>query len=305
MKTKLIIDTDPGIDDAMAIIFAALHPKIELMAMTTIFGNVTIDRATRNALRLAEMTDQDIPVAEGAAVPLSITPNPIADFVHGTEGFGDVPASTPKGRKDPLPADQFLVEMINTHPGEITLCPIGPLTNIANALALDPSIAAKVKNVVIMGGSLHEAGNVSGVSEANIWNDPHAADIVFAADWPMTMIGLDVTTQIHGFEHHFDDLAKAAPKLGGFLNQMFPYYAKSYYDRFTLKGVMMHDPSALVACIRPELFDYENAPLEVVTEGPNIGQTRRTTNRREVAVAVSAQIDSVMNLFLDTVKSGS
>ena len=108
MKTKLIIDTDPGIDDAMAIIFAALHPKIELMAMTTIFGNVTIDRATRNALRLAEMTDQDIPVAEGAGVPLSITPNPIADFVHGTEGFGDVPAATPKGRKDPLFLYDFL-----------------------------------------------------------------------------------------------------------------------------------------------------------------------------------------------------
>ena len=304
MTTKLIIDTDPGIDDAMAIVFAGLHADIELVGLTSVFGNVSIEKTTRNALRLAEILGLDIPVAEGAAVPMIMEPNEDSSYVHGQEGFGDIPAETPIGTPDPRSAAQFIVDTIHAHPGEIVLCPVGPLTNIADALKLDPTITKAVKSVVIMGGSLHAGGNVTPHAEANIWNDPDAADVVFAADWPVTMIGLDVTKRINCFQDQFDDLEKAAPRLGGFLNRMFPYYAGFYKEVVGLDGVMMHDPAAVIACIRPDLFDYEHVPLEVVTSGEAIGETKASTNRPNVAVAVEAQIDSVIELYLDTIKSG-
>ncbi|MEM0977766.1 MAG: nucleoside hydrolase [Pseudomonadota bacterium] len=303
-QTKLIIDTDPGIDDAMAIVFAALHPEIDLVGLTSVFGNVTVDKTTRNALRLAEFVGQEIPVAMGADVPRAMPFNGESDDVHGSEGFGDIPAEDPTRAPDPRPAAEFICDMITQNPGEIVLCPVGPLTNIAAALDHDPSITSKVKSVVIMGGSLHAGGNVTQHAEANIWNDPHAADIVFAADWPVTMIGLDVTQRINCYQDQFDTLAEEAPRHGGFLNQMFPYYAGFYLKAYGLNGVMMHDPSAVIACIRPELFSYELSPLTVTKDGDAMGETLATTDRPNVTVAVEAEIDSIVALFLDTIRSG-
>ncbi|MEM9717414.1 MAG: nucleoside hydrolase, partial [Pseudomonadota bacterium] len=237
MTVKMIIDTDPGIDDAMAIVFAGLHPDIELVGLTSVFGNVSIEKTTRNALRLVEILGLNCPVAAGAARPLIMEPNEDSSYVHGEEGFGDIPAETPKGSVDPRSAAQFICDTIHANPGEIVLCPVGPLTNIAEALRLDPTITKAVKSVVIMGGSLHAGGNVTDYAEANIWNDPDAADEVFAADWPATMIGLDVTKRINCFQDQFDDLERAAPRLGGFLNRMFPYYAGFYKEVVGLDGV--------------------------------------------------------------------
>ena len=304
MTNKMIIDTDPGIDDAMAIVFAGLHPEIELIGLTSVFGNVSIEKTTRNALRLAEILGLDIPVAAGAARPMVMEPNEDSSYVHGVEGFGDIPAETPKAAPDARGAAQFICDMIHAHPGEIVLCPVGPLTNIADALRLDPTITKAVKSVVLMGGSLHAGGNVTPHAEANIWNDPDAADLVFRADWPVTMIGLDVTKRINCFQDQFDDLEKAAPRLGGFLNRMFPYYAGFYKEVVGLDGVMMHDPAAVIACIHPELFDYEHVPLNVVTSGDAIGQTIASAEGPKTAVAVEAQIDSIVSLFLGTIKSG-
>ncbi|MEO0342024.1 MAG: nucleoside hydrolase [Pseudomonadota bacterium] len=304
MSTKLIIDTDPGIDDAMAIVFAGLHPDIELIGLTSVFGNVTVDKTTRNALHLVEMLDLDIPVAAGASAPMSMPFNGESDYVHGTEGFGDIPAQSPKQVPDKRRAPAFICDQIQAHPGEIVLCPVGPLTNIAAALAYDPTIAQAVKSVVIMGGSLHAGGNVTDHAEANIWNDPHAADAVFAADWPVTMIGLDVTARIKCFQAQFDEAAAQAPRLGGFLNQMFPFYANFYKAHYGLDGVMMHDPAAVIACIRPDLFTFEHVPLTVIPNAEAMGQTVATTDRPNVAVAIEAQIDSVVSLFLDTIKAG-
>ena len=141
LKTKIIIDTDPGIDDAMAILYAGLHPDIDLLGLTTIFGNVTTEIATRNALVLTEMMNLTIPVAQGAHVPLTQAPNAPSSHVHGTQGFGNHPAIHPKGRAITTPAAQFICDTIHANPHEIVLCPIGPLTNIAEALAFDPTIA--------------------------------------------------------------------------------------------------------------------------------------------------------------------
>ena len=306
MVEKLIIDTDPGVDDAMAIFFAILHPDIELVGLTAIFGNVTVDIATRNAIALSEIGKTPVPVARGAAAPLSISPNPVSDYVHGAEGFGDIPPFPINGKAVDQTAAEFIVDQINRHPGEITLCPIGPLTNIALALQLDPSITEKVKNVVIMGGAYPKAGNVTAYAEANIWNDPHAADLVFAAGWPLTMIGLDVTSQVVCNRNDFESLAKAAPVLGGFLARAADFYIKFYEENVDLSGCYLHDPAAVIACIRPDLFTLENHKIAVKLADGEIGRTFKASdsNRSETQVGAGIQGDKVKSLFLDTIASG-
>ena len=306
MVEKLIIDTDPGVDDAMAIFFAMLHPEIELVGLTAIFGNVTVDIAARNAIALSEIGKYPVPVAKGAERPLSIPANPVSDYVHGKEGFGDIPPHPITGKTISQNAAEFIVDQINAAPGEISLCPIGPLTNIALALQLDPSIAQKVKQVVLMGGAYPKAGNVTPFAEANIWNDPHAADQVFAAEWPVTMIGLDVTSQVVCNRDDFESLAKAAPVLGGFLVRAADFYIKFYEENVDLSGCYLHDPAAVIACIRPDLFMLENHKIAVKLADGEIGRTFKASdsNRSETQVGAGIQGDKVKSLFLDTIGSG-
>ena len=167
-KTKVIIDTDPGVDDAMAIVYACLDPRIELLGLTSIFGNVTTEIATRNALTLLELAKHEAPVAGGASKPIAQPLQEPAGEVHGREGFGDVTPMQPTRDAVSESAHEFICRMVNEHPGEIVLCPVGPLTNIALALEYDPSIVSKVKCVTVMGGSLDEGGNVTSFAEANI-----------------------------------------------------------------------------------------------------------------------------------------
>jgi inosine-uridine nucleoside N-ribohydrolase len=271
---KLIIDTDPGIDDAMAILYAAAHPGLELIGLTTVFGNVPVATATRNALFLAEMAGLDIPVAEGAAAPLAQPLPPHPDFIHGVEGFGALPHCTPKGRADPRPAARFLCKTAAAHPGQVTICAIGPLTNLAAALELAPSIAHNVGRVVVMGGAVGSPGNVNADAEANIWNDPHAAAAVFAADWPVTLVGLDVTGQVTCSPEDFAALARAAPVIGGFLDGAVQHYFEFYRSRHGLEGCHMHDPTAVIEITDPELFEVRKISVAVTLEGKAAGRTR-------------------------------
>ena len=208
MPKKIVIDTDPGIDDAMAILFALAAPELQLVGLTTIFGNVHTETATRNALRLLEFAGRsDIPVAHGAEVPLLGELDGVADFVHGVNGLGDIPHDDPLGTPHTLYAAQFIVDTVMAHPGEVTLLPIGPLTNIALALAIEPAVASNVAEVVMMGGAATVSGNVNPAAEANIYSDPHAADRVLTAPWPsLTMVGLDVTEQVIMDEAYFHAL---------------------------------------------------------------------------------------------------
>ncbi|MFT5114241.1 MAG: inosine-uridine nucleoside N-ribohydrolase [Parasphingorhabdus sp.] len=303
---KVIIDTDPGIDDAMAIIYAHLDPNIELIGLTSIFGNVTIDTATRNALALTEMLGSSATVAGGARQPLEQDPKEVAWEVHGREGFGDVPPMSPSRPLDSRPAKQFICDMVNQHPGEVVLCPVGPLTNIALALQHDPSIAEKVKSVVIMGGSLDEGGNVTPSAEANIWQDPHAADFVFAAQWPMIMIGLDVTHQVVCTPDDFAELPDSSPNLGGFLNQASQFYFDFHARVDGIRGCHMHDPTAVISIAQPKWFSTTAVPLKVVLDGEQVGMTYRATDtsRPAINVAMGIDADAVKHHFLNTIKTG-
>ena len=224
---KVILDTDPGVDDAMAIAYALVHPDIELLALTVVFGNINIDFATRNAQYVLDVLGAtDVAVAKGAAIPSVQAPRPHADFVHGADGLGNIyPGSVPgiaaaqaaplrtdarHSTIEPLDAADFIINAARENPGQITLVAVGPLTNIAEALRREPSLPDLVAGLVIMGGTVDEPGNVSPVSEANFLNDPHAADALFAVDWPATVVGLDVTHQIMLKDSHLQSLGEQA-----------------------------------------------------------------------------------------------
>lgn len=302
-RTRLIIDTDPGIDDAMAIFYAAAHPGIELIGLTSVFGNVPVKTATRNALRLAGLTGQRIPVAEGAAAPLVQPLQPHPDFVHGAEGLGDIPPSAPANRPDPRPAARFLADAAAAHPGQVTICAVGPLTNLALALTLYPRIIRNVAGVVVMGGAVGCPGNVNADAEANIWNDPHAAAAVFAADWPTTLVGLDVTARVNCSPADFAGLARAAPEIGGFLDRAVQFYFRFHRQRHGLDGCHMHDPTAVVAITDPDLFATRTAPVAVTLEGAAARRTRLAPGLAApgVRVCLDGDLDAIRRRFLDVV----
>lgn len=300
--TKIIIDTDPGIDDAMAIFYAAAAEDIDLLGLTAIFGNVTVDTATRNALRLIEAAGLDIPVARGAEKPLEMPHIKPSAHVHGDEGFGDIPAATPKGKAIEETAAEFLVRMAHEHKGELVLCPIGPLTNIALAIQADPEFASNVDRIVLMGGSYKEGGNITPYAEANIYHDPHAAEVVFASGAKVEMVGLDVTHQILCTNEDFAAMAEAAPKLGGMLQDMSHFYLKFYETVGKFDGCSLHDPAAVIACTHAQLFTSEEVGITVVTEGEEIGETRAAADARsETSVLMGVESEAVKSLFMQRI----
>ncbi len=299
--TKLIIDTDPGVDDAMAILYAAAHPGLDLIGLTSIFGNVPVATATRNALWLAELARMSIPVAEGAAVPLEQALRPHPDFVHGIEGFGHLPQMTPLGKPDPRSASQFLGQACAAAPGEVTICAVGPLTNLAAALTLDPAIEKNAARVVVMGGAFETPGNVNEFAEANIWNDPHAAAKVFSAGWPVTLVGLDITEVVNCGPDDFAAAAREAPEIGGFLNDAVQFYFDFHRARHDIDGCHMHDPTAAITLTDPGLFEYHAAPVQVTLDGEAAGATRFGGDGPAVRVAMGVDAASVLAQFLGTI----
>lgn len=270
---KILIDTDPGIDDAMAIHLAFAHPGLEVLGLTTVFGNLHVEKATRNALALTEMAGIDCPVAAGAAGPLTRAVGEMAYDIHGPEGLGDLPAPAPTRRVTPGDAADFIIRTMRAQPQEVTLIAIGPLTNIALALRRAPDIAGLARDVVIMGGAVETRGNTTPWAEANIWQDPHAAAEVLGADWPVTLVGLDVTHRARCDQAGFARLATRAPIIGGFLDRITSFYLRREQRRGETGGCFLHDPAAVLAAIEPELFEMREMPIRVVTEGAEIGRT--------------------------------
>ena len=295
---RLTIDTDPGIDDAMAILYAHAAPEIEIAALTTVYGNVRVDQATRNALRLLDWCGLDgVPVHEGAARPSVLPPFRPSAHVHGDEGFGDMRAEAPSRAADPLPAAVALAAAAGR--GE-TLCPVGPLANLAAMLDADPDACRKAERIVVMGGGI-EGGNITPHAEANIWHDPHAAARLFSEP-NLWMVGLDVTNRILVSREDMAALADAAPVLGGRLASMTDFYIR-FYESLCREGCALHDPAAVIACTHPHLFDWEETPIRVVTEGDEIGRTVRGGDGAPVKVAVDVDAPAVKALWMERIAS--
>lgn len=270
---KLIIDTDPGVDDAIAILLAINHPDIELLGLTTVFGNLATTGSTQNALDLLHFFEEaHIPVAKGADQPLLKKLDSFADFVHGANGLGNIEIPSTVKEKHHLNGPEFIIEQVLKYPNEVTICAIAPLTNLALALAIEPKIAELTKQVIIMGGAVNVNGNVSPVAEANIHNDPHAADKVLTAPWPVTLVGLDVTMQVILDEKFMQNIKNKSHK-GELLYQISRFYDDFYRGAAGLDGFACHDATALAYLTNPELFHCVNGSVRVGTEGLCEGMT--------------------------------
>jgi len=313
---KVIFDTDPGIDDAMALLFLKRAPGVEIVGVTSSFGNGTIETTTRNALYLCELFGIDAPVAEGNASPLVGVAGPPADHVHGGNGLGDIAMpDVPRNALHEKTADAFIVDMVHRFPHQITLVAVARLTNLALALRRDPSIASLVKEVIVMGGAFGfhgHSGNVSPVAEANISGDPLAADEVFGAGWPVTIVGLDVTQETIMPAETIDRLGQHSGPEGRFIRDIARFYLDFHKDTEGMDAMFVHDSSAVAYLLDPSLFTVRRGPIRVVCDGIAIGQTIQKPDRKKntppawqgrpsqtICVAVDAQ--RLLDLYYKTV----
>jgi purine nucleosidase len=262
---KIIIDTDPGTDDALALMFALNSPELDVRAITVVPGNVTATMGLENALRMVSLANRcDIPVAAGAQHPLFqklIT----AEFWHGKNGLANIELPPSKCKVDPRFGPDLIIQLVHAAPHEITLVPVGPLTNIALALEKDPSIVPLVKEVILMGGSI-SGGNVNAAAEANIYNDPEAAQIVFQAGWPLTMVGLEVGDKALFTHKYLDELGKTHGPVNDFIVSVLKFLV-NLSESFGSPGSPMYDPSAVAVAIDATLVKTQEMHIDVETRG--------------------------------------
>lgn len=282
---KVIFDTDPGIDDAMALLYLSKLPEVELLGITSVVGNASIDTTTRNALFLARQFGLSAPVVRGAAKTLdgAVKDEPV--IVHGHNGLGDIaiPEIDMADLHEGVASD-FIIETLKAHPGEVTIIAVGRMTNLALALRKDPSIAGLAKGVVIMGGAFGykgRSGNVTPAAEANIHGDPVAADEIFGASWPVAVVGLDVTHEIVLTSDYLATLSREVGENGELLRQMCAHYAKFYNEIMGVDGVVGHDLLAVTYLLHPEWFETRSGPIRVVREGLAVGQTIQKPDSRK------------------------
>jgi inosine-uridine nucleoside N-ribohydrolase len=262
---KIILDTDPGSDDALALMLALNSPELDVRAITVVPGNVTAQMGLENALRMVSLANRcDIPVAAGAQHPLFqklIT----AEFFHGKNGLANVELPASKCKVDTRFGPHLIIQLVHASPHEITLVPVGPLTNIALAVEKDPSIVPLVKEVILMGGSLN-GGNVNASAEANIYNDPEAAQIVFQAGWPVTMVGLEVGDKALFTKKYLDQLSSTHGPINDFIAAVLKFLV-DLAAQFGESGTPMYDPSAVAVAIDPTLVKTRDMHVDVETHG--------------------------------------
>nr|CAB3456556.1 unnamed protein product [Digitaria exilis] len=270
-EEKLIIDTDPGIDDSVAIMMAFQSPGVQVLGLTTIFGNCTTEHATRNALILA--SHPEVPVAEGSHEPLKGGKPRVADFVHGSDGLGNIELPDPAIKKVDQSAAEFLVDKVSQFPGEVSVLALGPLTNVALAIKKDPSFVKNVKKIVVLGGAFFAAGNATPSAEANIHSDPEAADIVFTSGADIYVVGLNITTQVSFTDKDLLELRNSKGKHAQFLCDVCKFYLDWHTHSYGAPVIFLHDPVSFAALVRPELFTFRKGVVRVETQGICAGHT--------------------------------
>ncbi|ALC05735.1 Inosine-uridine preferring nucleoside hydrolase [Corynebacterium deserti GIMN1.010] len=309
MTTKIILDCDPGHDDAVAMLLAAGSPEIELLGITTVGGNQTLDKVTHNAQVVATIADINAPIYRGVTRPL-VRPVEVAEDIHGDTGMEIHKYELPEPTKqvEGTHAVDFIIDTImNNEPGTVALVPTGPLTNIALAVRKEPRIAERVKEVVLMGGGYH-VGNWTAVAEFNIKIDPEAAHIVFNEKWPLTMVGLDLTHQALAtpeIEAKFNELGT---DVADFVVALFDAFRKNYQDAQGFDNPPVHDPCAVAYIVDPTVFTTRKTPLDVelygaLTTGMTVADFRAPAPADcTTQVAVDLDFDKFWNMVIDAVK---
>jgi inosine-uridine nucleoside N-ribohydrolase len=295
---RVIIDTDPGVDDAMAILLALNSPELKVEALTVVAGNVDAAQGLENALKIVSLAQRcDVVVAGGAQHPLNqklIT----AQFWHGKNGLAGVELPASKCKADSRFGPDLIIEMAHKYPHELTLIPVGPLTNIALAVSKDPSIASLVHDIVIMGGSV-SGGNVNGAAEANIYNDPEAAQIVFSAGWMVTMIGSDVGERTLMTRKYLAELQSNHGSESDFVAKLANFYL-TRSEKSGYSGAAMYDPLAVGAVIDPTLVTLKDMHVDLETKGEfTRGETvanRMGSNENNVLHGDHYEIEGVIAL---------
>lgn len=274
MSKRILLDTDPGIDDALAILLALASPEVTLEGLSIVHGNCSLEQATINGLSVLELAQAShIPVAVGCALPL-VQPSFLAPETHGNTGLGYANLPGPQGNPIGRHGCDFLIETIMASPGEITLLAIGPLTNVALAIRQEPRIVGALKELIIMGGAIRHEGNTTALAEFNTFADPHAAHIVYHAGIPTTLVPLDVTYQCVLTKPDVDRLLRIESPLTGFIADATRFYMEFHEEYQGVEGCVINDPLALALTFAPELCDYREIPVEVdISGGISMGKT--------------------------------
>lgn len=301
MTHKIILDTDPGIDDAAAITIAMNHPEIDLKLLTTVVGNVDVDKTTLNALKLATYYDNDTPIAKGARKPL-IREHEDASYVHGVSGMDGFDFPEPNRTVVKGHAVEVIRETLLASDEPITLVPVGALTNIALLLNQYPEVKDKIERIVLMGGGIF-AGNTTSHAEFNIYTDPHAAQMVFQSGVPIVMVGLDVTHKALLTQDSLDKLADLGPA-GEMLHALFVRYG----DTTPNKGTAMHDVCTMFYLLHPDKVKTEDYHIEVALDGPAMGATiadirHAYYDNTNATVCVDIDAEFFNKWFLETIGS--
>ncbi len=303
----IILDTDPGIDDALALLLALASPEVKIEAVTTVSGNVAVEQTTRNALALLTLAGRtDIPVARGCRYPLVRTPLDAA-YVHGQNGLGEAVLPEPTIQPVAQHAVDLIIKQVLQNPGEITLVTLGPVTNIALALRREPRIAQAVREVVMMGGALQVPGNTTPSAEFNVLADPHAAHIVFHAGWPIRLVSLDTTMQTPLARAQVETFAQEGGAVKTFIKQMLAYYFDVFAPQYGNSEFHMHDPLCLGAAFQPDLITWEPTYVDVELNGTlTLGETVAFFNRPEtlapnIQASIGVDAQRFVQLFLDRV----
>ena len=306
---KIILDCDPGHDDAVAILLAAGHPDIELLGLTTVGGNHTIDHVTRNAQQVLTVAGlKDVPVYRGVTRPL-LNDVITAEDIHGDTGMEIHGFALPEpavGVQDDGAVQWIVDTLMREEPGTVTLVPTGPLTNIALAARLEPRIVPRVREVVLMGGA-YGAGNYSPSAEFNIAVDPEAAAIVFGEDWPVVMVGLDLTHQALATPEVESRFAALRTSAGDFVVALIDAFRRNYKDAQDFDNPPVHDPCAVAYVIDPSLVETVSAPLSVelagtLTRGRTVADFRASNAPCNTSVATRLDVERFWDLVVDAVQ---
>jgi inosine-uridine nucleoside N-ribohydrolase len=303
MATTVIIDCDPGHDDAMALLLALGSPEVELAAVTTVAGNQTLDKVTANAIRVLDVAGATgIPVAAGADRPL-VHPARVASEVHGETGLDGPDLPPPSREPEPIHAVELMAKLLREKPH--TLVPIGPLTNIGLLLALHPELVSRIERIVLMGGAIGE-GNVTPAAEFNIWADPEAAARVFASGIDVTMVGLDVTHKALFTQAH---VGRLAGRVGRMVAELLEFYGHFHKEVYNFDGSPIHDAVAVAHVIRGDLVKTEHLNTEIDVESELCrGRTvvdvwRRSGRDPNSHVGVDIDADGFLDLLVDRLNS--
>ena len=262
----IIIDTDPGQDDAIAILMALASSELEVLGITTVAGNVPLPLTTRNALAVCELAGRpDVPVFAGCSRPL-LRPLHTAEEVHGPTGLDGADLPHPAIAAQPDHAVDWLVDTLLAAPDEsVTLCPIGPLTNLAMAIVKEPRVLRGIREIVLMGGGFFAGGNSTPVAEFNMFVDPHAAHVVFSSGARLTMVPLDCTHKALMPRAWIEGLRDLGPPVGPAVAGMLPFYQRYDMARYGEAGGPLHDPCVIAFLLRPDLFDGRDCHVRIET----------------------------------------